>query len=76
MWECVFDWEVREQKGIKEFAPKYKLIYCIANWPLRDEGGGFKMKEKKCIEKEELLHACVSQQWYSEQLQKGYSVMW
>lgn len=42
----MFDWEVREQKGIKEFTPKYKLIYCIANWPLRNEGVGFKMKGK------------------------------
>lgn len=44
----MFDWEVREQKRIKEFTPKYKLIYCIANWPLRSEGVDFKMKEKKC----------------------------
>ena len=36
--------EVREQKRIKEFTPKYKLIYCIANWPLRNEGVGFKTK--------------------------------
>lgn len=59
----MFDWEVREQKGIKEFTPKYKLIYCIANWPLRNEGVGFKMKEKKAHKKKELLHVCVFQQW-------------
>lgn len=58
MWECVFDWEVREQKGIKEFTPKYKLIYCIANWPLRNQGVDFKMKEKKMHKKQKTV-ACL-----------------
>lgn len=31
-------------KKIKEFTPKYKLIYCIANWPLRNEGVGFEKR--------------------------------
>lgn len=53
----MFDWEVREQKRIKEFTPKYKLIYCIANWPLRNEGVGFKTKQNKMHKKKEL---CMS----------------
>lgn len=39
-------------KRIKEFTPKYKLIYFIANWPLRNAGVGFKMKAKKNAQKE------------------------
>lgn len=34
-------------KRIKEFTPKYKLIYCIANWPLRNGVIGFKKKKEK-----------------------------
>ena len=54
----MFDWEVREQNRIKEFTPKYKLIYCIANCPLRNEGVGFKMKEKNANKGRAVAYLC------------------